>query len=134
MTDNARMVDLPWVDGTTRTVPEWTVYEAADGRILYARKNGYSQRNRRYFSYHDEDSAAVRILTEAPEPPVKVTVPTGLGAIVSMAVYPNDPGYVLTRYGWRGLRTYDRYDPSEIADLLHKGARVLFEGVDEDTP
>lgn len=125
MTDNARMVDLPWVDGTTRTVPEGTVYESQAGIVHVARHRAYRA---------SRDGVAVRILTEAPEPPVKVNVPTGLGAIVSMAVYPNDPGYVLTRYGWRGLRTYDRYDPSEIADRLREGARVLFEGVDEDTP
>lgn len=61
-------------------------------------------------------------------------VPTGLGAIVSMAVYPNDPGYVLTREGWLGLSSGIKYDPSEIATELHDGARVLFEGVDKDTP
>ena len=79
-------------------------------------------------------SAAVRILTEAPEPPVKVTVPTGLGAIVSLLGPLHDPAYVLTRDGWRGLLTYNEYDPSEIASKLSRGARVLFEGVDEDTP
>lgn len=140
MTDNAKMVDLPWVDGTTRTVPEWTVYQAVSGTLLAARDGGYSDgidpnapwgvAIHPYLTH----SAAVRILTEAPEPPVKVTVPTGLGAIVSMPARPNEPGFVLAREGWRGLRTYDRYDPSEIAGRLRVGARVLFEGVDEDTP
>ena len=42
MTDNARMVDLPWVDGTTRTVADWTVYQAVSGTLLAARDGGYS--------------------------------------------------------------------------------------------
>ena len=79
MTDNPRMVDLPWHDGTTR----------------------------------------------------KVDVPTGLGAVVSVPGLPNEPGYVLTRNGWHGLRTCLRYDQSEIADKLRVGARVLFRGLTE---
>ena len=140
MTDNARMVDLPWVDGTTRTVPDLTIYAAKDGALYVARDGGYSEAVDPSKSWcetiydHNPYSAAVRIFTEAPEPPVKVTVPTGLGAIVSSAVFPDDPGFVLTREGWRGLRAYDRYDPSEIAGRLRNGARVLFEGVDKDTP
>lgn len=125
MTDNARMVDLPWVDGTTRTVPEGTVYEAKDG-IMHVALD--------YVHRSSIAAVAVRIFTEAPEPPVKVNVPTGLGAIVSLSVSPDYPGFVLTRSGWRGLNSYTEYDPSEIATELHDGARVLFEGVDEDTP
>lgn len=134
--DNTRMVDLPWVDGTTRTVPEGTPYEMPDGYLAFARDGGFSFEvgTGHFFRGHEADSAAVRILTEAPEPPVKVNVPTGLGAIVSMPARPNEPGFVLAREGWRGLRTYDRYDPSEIDGRLRVGARVLFEGVDEDTP
>ena len=131
MTDNTKMVDLPWVDGTTRTVPEGTAYQSLDRRALYAHRNGYNLRHGGFYSYHDSTSAAVRIFTEAPEPPVKVDVPTGLGAIVSTPVYPNEPGYVLARKGWRGLETDQRYDPSEIAEELRRGARILFEGVDE---
>ena len=140
MTDNTRMVDLPWVDGTTRTVPEGTAYETEAGLVYAARDGGYSHGinpNKTWgepIRPHNSYSAAVRTFTEAPEPPVKVSVPTGLGAIVSMPARPNEPGFVLAREGWRGLRTYDRYDPSEIADRLRVGARVLFEGVDEDTP
>lgn len=133
MTDNPKMVDLPWNDGTTRTVPEFTPYVERIGVVLFARDGGYSYRASAdsRIHPHDHDSAAVRILTEAPEPPVKVTVPTGLGAIVSTPVYPNEPGYVLARKGWRGLETDQRYDPSEIAEELRRGARILFEGVDE---
>ena len=137
MTDNPRMVDLPWIDGTTRTVPEWTAYEAESGLVFAARDGGYSdgitpekpwgQCTHR----HSDKSAAVRIFTEAPEPPVKVDVPTGLGAVVSSAVFPDNPGFVLTRDGWRGLHTYTECHPSEIADRLRDGARVLYEGVDE---
>lgn len=133
MTDNTRLVDLPWIDGTTRTVPEWTPYVERDGYIVFARDGGYSFRNStsQIPLWHDDDSAAVSILTEAPKPPVKVTVPTGIGAVVSLAGFPDDPGYVLTRKGWRGLRTGVTLDSSQIADELRNGARVLFEGVDE---
>lgn len=134
MTDNTRMVDLPWVDGTTRTVPDETPYEMPDGYLAFARDGGFSFElgTGHFFRGHEADSAAVRIFTEAPEPPVKVNVPTGLGAIVSMAESPNSPGFVLTRDGWRGLRTLMAGPPSEIAEELSEGARVLYEG--EDTP
>lgn len=136
MTDNTRMVDLPWVDGTTRTVPDETPYEMPDGYLAFARDGGFSFElgTGHFFRGHEADSAAVRIFTEAPEPPVKVNVPTGLGAIVSVPPSPHKPGYVLDRRGWRGLRTTQAYEPSEIADELRLGARVIFEGVDEDTP
>ena len=133
MTDNTKMVDLPWHDGTTRTVPEETPYVMRDGYLAYARDGDYSYAGGagRILHDHDDYSAAVRILTEAPEPPVKVDVPTGLGAVVSSAVFPDNPGFVLTRDGWRGLHTYTECHPSEIADRLRDGARVLYEGVDE---
>ena len=134
MTDNTRMVDLPWHDGTTRTVPEGTAYESRGGGVLFARQGGYSSYRRAVSSFihgHVHNSAAVRIFTEAPEPPVKVDVPTGLAAVVSLAVSPDDPGFVLTRKGWRGLRTDMPLDSSEIAYELRDGARVLFEGVAE---
>ena len=131
MTDNTKMVDLPWHDGTTRTVPEGTPYQSLDLRALYAHKDGYNLRQGGVYSYHDETSAAVRIFTEAPEPPVKVNVPTKIAAVVSLPRLPNDPGFVLTRDGWRGLHTHTEYHPSEIADRLRDGARVLYEGVDE---
>ncbi|WP_074040731.1 MULTISPECIES: hypothetical protein [Dermacoccus] len=135
MTDNPRMVDLPWHDGTTRTVPEGTAYMAVNGFVYLAQDGGCisardAARGGRIHSYSPA-SAAVRIFTEAPEPPVKVNVPTGLAAVVSTPVYPNEPGYVLARKGWRGLETDRRYDPSEVANELRAGARVLFEGVDE---
>ena len=132
------MVDLPWVDGTTRTVPEGTVYEAKSGLVRFARVGGYSLSPETIYGQrthpHFAASAAVRIFTEAPEPPVKVDVPTGLGAIVSLSLYPHKPGYVLTREGWLGLSTGTTYGPSVIAEEFRKGARVLFEGVDEDKP
>jgi len=137
MTDNPKMVDLPWHDGTTRTVPEWTPYEAESGLVFAACDGGYSDgpnSNKgpgKMMHNHHDGSAAVRIFTEAPEPPIKVDVPTGLGAVVSSAVFPDNPGFVLTRDGWRGLHTYTECHPSEIADRLRAGARVLFEGVDE---
>lgn len=140
MTNNAKMVDLPWVDGTTRTVPEGTVYMASSDIVLVARDGGYSHGSKpeatpgRWFYPHRKGSAAVRIFTEAPEPPVKVNVPTGLGAIVSSPVRPNNPGYVLTRDGWRSLEAHITFDPSEIALKLSRGARVLFEGVGEVAP
>ena len=135
MTDNPKMVDLPWHDGTTRTVPEGTAYMAVNGFVYLAQDGGCisardAARGGRIHSYSPA-SAAVRIFTEAPEPPVKVNVPTGLAAVVSTPVYPNEPGYVLARKGWRGLETDRRYDPSEVANELRAGARVLFEGVDE---
>lgn len=130
MNDNPKMVDLPWHDGTTRTVPEWTVYESTNGCVHFALDGRYS--SGRTWSYpHFPGSAAVRIFTEAPEPPVKVEVPTKIAAVVSLTVFPDDPGFVLTRDGWRGLRTYSEYDPSEIASKLSRGARVLFEGIEE---
>ena len=133
MTDNTKMVDLPWVDGTTRTVPDETRYEMRKGVLAYARKGGYSHlRGAGVTSRdHSADSAAVRILTEAPEPPVKVDVPTGIGAIVSFASRPDVPGHVLTREGWLGLNSWTRYEPIQIAKKLLHGARVLFEGVGE---
>lgn len=133
MTDNPKMVDLPWIDGTTHTVPEWTPYVERVGVVAFARDGGYSYRRAvgSPIRNHDHYSAARCILTEAPEPPVKVDVPTGLGAVVSSAVFPDNPGFVLTRDGWRGLHTYTECHPSEIADRLRDGARVLFEGVDE---
>ena len=136
MTDNARMVDLPWVDGTTRTVPDETPYEMPDGYLAFARDGGFSFElgTGHFFRGHEADSVAVHIFTEAPEPPVKVNVPTGIGAIVSLTVFPGDPGYVLTRSGWRGIGSYLEYDPSKIADEIRNGARVLYEGVGEDTP
>ena len=101
--DNAKMVDLPWIDGTTRTVPEWTRYESLREGIVYARDGGCS-----YRSYSGEILHVHHSGSQA------------------------NPGYVLTRNGWRGLRTYTKYDPSDIADRLREGARVLYEG--EDTP
>ena len=131
MTDNTRMVDLPWHDGTTRTVPEFTPYVERIGVVLFARDGGYSHRGiaDSPFRSHDSYSAAVRIFTEAPEPPVKV--PTGIGAVVSFALHPDVPGYVLTREGWLGLNSWTHYEPTQIAGLLRRGARVLYEGVDE---
>ena len=131
MTDNTKMVDLPWHDGTTRTVPEGTAYQSLDRRALYAHRDGYNLRHGGFYSYHDETSAAVRIFTEAPEPPVKVDVPTGIGAVVSFGSRPDIPGYALTREGWLGLNSWTHYGPAHIASLLRRGARVLFEGVDE---
>lgn len=133
MTDNTKMVDLPWVDGTTRTVPEGAPYERLDGVLAYARKGGYSHLRGAGVTCrdHNVNSQAVRILTEAPEPPVKVKVPTGIGAIVSL---PNDkrrPGFVHDWKGWRGLGLGKRYEVSEIADELRDGAVVLYAGVDE---
>ena len=131
MTDNTHMVDLPWIDGTTRTVPEWTKYESQDKGVAYARDGGYSYRpnsGELLFAHHS-GSRAVCILTEAPEPPVKVDVPTGLGAVVSLSIFPDSPGHVLTRNGWRGLRTDLTIDSSQIANELRDGARVLYEGV-----
>ena len=135
MTDNPRMVDLPWIDGTTRTVPEGTAYMAVNGFVYLAQDGGCisardAARGGRIHS-HFPCSAAVRIFTEAPEPPVKVNVPTGIGAIVSIPSNPHKPGYALTRRGWGGLGAGYRYDKSEIADELRAGARVLFEGVAE---
>ena len=136
MTDNTKMVDLPWHDGTTRTVLEWTIYEAANGLLLVARAGGYSHVTASKSSglrvyRHSGASVAVRIFTEAPEPPVKVDVPTGLAAVVSLSISPDSPGYVLTRKGWRGLRTDLTIDSSQIANELRDGARVLYEGVDK---
>ena len=133
MTDSTRMVDLPWIDGTTRTVPEWTAYERIDGTIVFARDGGFSYERSEgsVLNAHYISSVAVRIFTEAPEPPVKVDVPTGIGAIVSTPMFPDLPGQVLTRDGWRGLGTYSKYEPSEIGWRLRNGARVLYEGVDE---
>lgn len=131
MTDNTHMVDLPWIDGTTRTVPEWTKYESQDKGVAYARDGGYSYRpnsGELLFAHHS-GSRAVCILTEAPEPPVKVNVPTGLAAVVSLSIFPDSPGYVLTGNGWRGLRTDLTIDSSQIANELRDGARVLYEGV-----
>lgn len=68
---------------------------------------------------------------EAPESPVEVDVPTGIGAVVSFGSRPDVPGYVLTREGWLGLNSWTHYGPAHIADLLRRGARVLFEGVEE---
>lgn len=131
---DARMVDLPWVDGTTRTVPEWTPYVGRDGYLAYAREGGYSFRGGADSTLlcRDAGSAAVRIFTEAPEPPAKVDVPTGIGAIVS-GQWNNDtlrPSFVLDQWGWRGLTTGTRYEASEIADFLRDGAVVLYEGVE----
>ena len=132
MTDNPKMVDLPWHDGTTRTVPEWTPYVNRSGVVLYARDGGYSYTGGADSCIHlHHESAAVRILTEAPEPPVKVDVPTGIGAVVSFGSRPDVPGYVLTREGWLGLNSWTHYGPAHIASLLRRGARVLYEGVDE---
>jgi len=133
MTDNTRMVDLPWIDGTMRTVPEETPYVMRDGYLAYARDGGYSFAGEkdRILHYHSADSAAVRILTEAPEPPVKVNVPPGIGAVVSLAGIQNRPSFVLTRDGWRSLGAATTYHPERIAYELRNGARVLFEGVDE---
>ena len=132
MTDNTRMVDLPWHDGTTRIVPEGTAYMAVNGFVYLAQDGGCisardAARGGRIHS-HFPCSAAVRIFTEAPEPPVEVDVPTGIGAIVSGRWTPDRPVFVLDRYGWRSLRADEQYGVSEIAEALRKGARVLFEG------
>ncbi|WP_341768797.1 hypothetical protein [Escherichia coli] len=133
MTDSTKMVDLPWVDGTTRTVPEETPYVMRDGYLAYARDGGYSYAGGagRILHDHDDDSAAVRIFAEAPEPPVKVDVPTKIAAVVSLATRPDLPGYVLTREGWRGLSSHWVYEASVVAEALRGGAVVLYEGVDE---
>ena len=77
MTDNTKMVDLPWIDGTTSIVPEWTVYVKRDGYPAFARDGGYSCQldPAALVHVHRSKSKAVRILTEAPEPPVKVDAP-----------------------------------------------------------
>ena len=133
MTDNTKMVDLPWIDGTTSIVPEWTVYVKRDGYPAFARDGGYSCQldPAALVHVHRSKSKAVRILTEAPEPPVKVDVPTGIGAIVSGRSDPDTPIYVLTLQGWLGLHTGWRYEASEIAAVLSDDARVIYEGVDE---
>lgn len=130
---DAHMVYLPWVDDTTRTVPEWTAYERIDGIIVFARDGGFSYERSEgsILNAHYINSVAVRIFTEAPKPPVKVDVPTGIGAVVSFGSRPDVPGYVLTREGWLGLNSWTHYGPAHIASLLRRGARVLFEGVDE---
>lgn len=131
-----KMVDLPWHDGTTRTVPEGTVYEADNSFVFVARDGGYSIAadpekpfGSRIYQHYDK-STAVRIFGELPEPSVKVEVPTGIGAIVSFASLPDIPGYVLTRDGWRGLSLSNPYDTEKIANRLRNGARVLYEGVE----
>lgn len=133
MTDSTKMVDLPWIDGTTRVVPEETPYVKRDGYLVYAQPGGYSYTSGESYALHchHDYSQAVRILTEAPEPPVKVNVPTGIGAVVSLAGIQNRPSFVLTRDGWRGLGAATPYHPERIAYELRNGARVLFEGVDE---
>jgi len=133
MTDDTRMVDLPWIDGTTRTVPEFTPYVERIGVVAFARDGGYSYRGiaDSPFRSHDSYSAAVRILTEAPEPPVKVNVPTGIGAIVSCRWTPDKPVFILGRHGWLGLNLNCQYEASAIAEVLREGGRVLYEGVDE---
>lgn len=96
MSDNTNMVDLPWHDGTTRVVPEWTLYQTELGTMLTARDGGYSHGSRsettpvRWFYPHRKASAAVRIFIEAPEPPVKAApepplpeLPTSTGAIIA---------------------------------------------------
>ena len=137
MTDNTKMVDLPWHDGTTRTVPDGTAYETKSSSMYVARSTGYSfgldpkkDLGSRVYP-HSTGTAAVRIFTEAPEPPVKVDVPTGVGAIVSGRWTPDRPVFVLDRHGWRGLRLDEQYKASEIAEALRDGARVLYEGVDK---
>lgn len=57
-----------------------------------------------------------------------VEAPTGIGSLVSFSEFPNDPGFVLTRVGWRSLVSDEIYDPSAIASLLRNGGRILFEG------
>ena len=134
MTDNTHMVDLPWIDGTTRTVSEFTPYVERAGVIAFARDGGYSYRasSDSRTQPHDHDSAAVCILTEAPEPPVKINVPTGVGAVTSGHLEPDRPSYARTSRGWWiGLHSGERYSESRIMDELRSGARVLFEGVDE---
>lgn len=133
MIDTTKMVDLPWIDGTTHTVPEWTPYVERVGVVAFARDGGYSYRRAvgSPIRNHDHYSAARCILTEAPEPPVKVNVPTGIGAIVSGFLYPDKPTFVLDQQGWRGLHIGARFDSRKIADALRSGARVLYEGVDE---
>lgn len=134
---DTKMVDLPWADGNTRTVPEWTVYMAVNGYVYFARDGGYSYGTDQkdgpvgtwIFNHHNK-TVAVRIFGELSEPPVKANVPTSLGAIVSPSPFSNNLGYVLTQNGWCGLFTGRRYNPSEIADELRLGARVFYEGDD----
>ena len=139
MTDNTKMVDLPWHDGTTRTVPEGTVYESEIGGVYVAREDGYSfvldpkkEVSNKLIYPHFPTSAAIRIFTEAPEPPVKVDVPTGIGAVVSSQWNEDMPTFVLDHQGWRGLMSGERFEAGYIADMLRNGARVLYEGVDEE--
>ena len=61
-----------------------------------------------------------------------INVPTGIGAVVSFALHPDVPGYELTREGWLGLNSRMRYEPIQITYLLRRGAKVLFEGIEED--
>ena len=61
-----------------------------------------------------------------------VDLPTGLGAIVSPSPFANNLGYILCQEGWRGLFTGRTYTSHEIANEIHLGGRVLYEG--EDTP
>lgn len=134
MTDNDKMVDLPWHDGTTRTVPEWTSYERCDGYLAFAREGGYSfKRTEGSLPFdHSANSAAVRIIAEAPEPPVKVEAPTGIGSLVSHGLSQSKPSYVRTSDGWLGLHSGLEYTESQILTAIQRGGRVLYEGIEED--
>ena len=134
MTDNPSMVDLLWHDGTKRIVPEGTPYLTESGFVYFAWLGGCStgaERKGDFREYTLHHTSAVGILAEASEPPIRVEVPTGIGAVVSFGSRPDVPGYVLTREGWLGLNSWTHYGPTHIADLLRRGARVLFEGVEE---
>lgn len=132
---NEKTCTIPWHDGTDREVEVGTACETKSGFIRYASEGGYqTNRGESNEVWPWGSRKVVRIFTEAPEPPVKVNVPTGLGAIVSLPDPPHNPCYVLTRGGWLGLSLRFECDPDGIANMLRDGARVLFEGVDKDTP
>lgn len=131
MSTNVSMVDLLWHDGTKRIVPEGTPYLTESGFVYFAWLGGCStgaERKGDVREYTLHHTSAVQILAEAPEPPIRVEVPTGVGSLVSFSEFPYDPGFVLTSDGWYSLVSVEECDPDTIASLLRNGGRVLFEG------
>lgn len=122
MTDNTKMVDLPWHDGTTRIVPEGTIYVAETGQPYVAREDGYSygiDRNAPWgetIQPHLTHSVAARIFTEAPEPP--------LPELPSEMTYRIVPGQGHTATNRQGI------EMSKVADYA-ESMRQLIVGKDQ---
>lgn len=126
MTDT-NLVRIPWHDGTTREVAEGTVCLLGSSPVFAATEGFTVVADGRHIADWRAPWVS-KVYVEAPEPPLVVEVPSGLGAVVETS-----PGVVLVRHldYWRGDFGVSRSD-AFVEHVLRDGGRVLSEGIDPE--